>query len=106
MAGSRSAPQRSTSTSNNGSTISESKSEATGGNSQSGAATAGNTQDMTVNNARLPTTPPGPRPEVYAPALTTTLTDTCMGSTSIGVSAVGGGVTFGTTWTDQAAPCA
>ena len=37
-----------------------------------------------------------------APALTTTLTETCMGSTSIGAGWSGGGVSFGTTWRDSA----
>ncbi len=39
-------------------------------------------------------------PSVYAPALTTTLTETCMGSTSGGVSIAGIGVSGGTTWSD------
>jgi len=38
----------------------------------------------------------------FAPALTTTLTETCMGSTSIGAGWSGGGVSFGTTWRDSA----
>ena len=37
-----------------------------------------------------------------APALTTTLTETCMGSTSIGAGFSGGSVSFGTTWRDSA----
>ena len=39
-------------------------------------------------------------PQVYAPALSTTLTETCMGSTSGGVSVMGFGGTLGTTWND------
>lgn len=41
-------------------------------------------------------------PGVLAPSLTTTLSDTCMGSASIGVSAVGFGVTGGMTMVDEA----
>jgi outer membrane protein OmpA-like peptidoglycan-associated protein len=38
---------------------------------------------------------------VVAPALTTTLTETCMGSSSMGVSVLGFGATGGTTWQDH-----
>ena len=38
----------------------------------------------------------------YAPALTTTLTETCMGSTSVGAGFSGGAFSFGTTWRDHA----
>lgn len=41
-------------------------------------------------------------PSVIAPALTTTLTETCMGSTSVGVGWSGAGISFGTTWRDSA----
>lgn len=41
-------------------------------------------------------------PAVAAPALTTTLTETCMGSTSVGGAGVGFGFSFGTTWRDSA----
>lgn len=41
-------------------------------------------------------------PNVSAPALTTTLTETCMGSTSAGAGWVGFGFSFGTTWRDSA----
>lgn len=37
-----------------------------------------------------------------APALTTTLTETCMGSTSVGAGFSGGSFSFGTTWRDSA----
>lgn len=37
-----------------------------------------------------------------APALTTTLTETCMGSTSLGAGFSGGSFSFGTTWRDTA----
>ena len=41
-------------------------------------------------------------PGVIAPALTTTMTETCMGSTSGGGAVAGFGITFGTTWRDSA----
>lgn len=41
-------------------------------------------------------------PGVVSPSLTTTLSDTCMGSASVGVSAVGFGVTGGMTMVDEA----
>lgn len=41
-------------------------------------------------------------PSPIAPSLTTTLSDTCMGSVSAGFSAVGFGVTGGTTMVDEA----
>jgi len=41
-------------------------------------------------------------PNVMAPSLTTTLTETCMGSTSFGGSGSGFGFSFGTTWRDSA----
>lgn len=41
-------------------------------------------------------------PSVSAPALATTLTETCMGSSSAAASAAGFGFSFGTTWRDMA----
>jgi hypothetical protein len=41
-------------------------------------------------------------PAIVAPALTTTLSETCMGSTSMGVSAAGFGISLGSTWRDEA----
>jgi hypothetical protein len=41
-------------------------------------------------------------PAVAAPALTTTLTETCMGSSSVGGAGVGFGFSIGTTWRDTA----
>ncbi|WP_027799325.1 hypothetical protein [Paraburkholderia dilworthii] len=41
-------------------------------------------------------------PSIAAPGLTTTLSDTCMGSTSFGLSVTGFGLTGGTTQVDQA----
>lgn len=40
-------------------------------------------------------------PGAYAPSLSTTLTETCMGSTSGGVGFAGGSVSLGTTWSDD-----
>ena len=40
-------------------------------------------------------------PTTYAPALTTTLTETCMGSTSAAGAGVGFGFSLGTTWHDK-----
>jgi hypothetical protein len=40
--------------------------------------------------------------QAFAPALTTTLTETCMGSTSVGAGFSGGSFSFGTTWRDSA----
>ena len=41
-------------------------------------------------------------PSVTAPNLATTLTETCMGSSSVGASGAGFGFSFGTTWRDSA----
>jgi len=41
-------------------------------------------------------------PNAIAPNLATTLTETCMGSTSFGASGSGFGFSFGTTWRDSA----
>lgn len=40
-------------------------------------------------------------PDVVAPGLVTTMTETCMGSTSAGVAWLGFGITGGTTWVDE-----
>lgn len=40
-------------------------------------------------------------PAVTAPGLITSFSDTCMGSTSIGASGMGGALTVGSTWVDQ-----
>lgn len=63
------------------------------------ATNAGNAQAITfntVNPDKLRTVP-----QVYAPALTTTLTETCMGSTSGGASWLGGGFSLGSSWRDD-----
>lgn len=40
-------------------------------------------------------------PTVYAPALTTTLTETCMGSSTVGGAGAGFGLSIGSTWKDE-----
>jgi len=90
-------------------------SNASGGNATTGASTssatasptasnAGNAQNITFNSPAVPTkttTRVESLPTVYAPALSTTLTETCMGSTSGGISVMGFGGTLGTTWNDS-----
>jgi hypothetical protein len=66
----------------------------------SDAATAGNSQTINNNQITPSTQTLRSAPQVFAPALTTTLTETCMGSTSLGVSVIGWGATGGTTWND------
>jgi hypothetical protein len=90
-----------------------SNSSSQGGNSAAttGASTAtstanpnannqGNAQNITFNQTTPTHQKVETNPQVYAPALTTTLTETCMGSTSGGVSVLGFGGTLGTTWND------
>lgn len=73
---------------------------ATGGYSNTNTAAGGynNTSQVKYSGSYSISNVPG----VVAPALTTTLTETCMGSTSIGGAGVGFGVSFGTTWRDTA----
>lgn len=69
------------------------------------SAQQGNAQSLTINNPPIPTettTTLKNVPGVAAPGLATTLTETCMGSTSVGGAGVGFGVSFGTTWRDTA----
>ena len=56
--------------------------------------TPGRQDVYTHQSGELKTVPP-----VYAPNIITS-NDTCMGSSSIGASGVGFGVSFGTSWTD------
>ena len=76
---------------------------------QTGTATADLAADVTVTNTgpSYTTNHPGKQdidmknvPDVSAPGLTTTMTETCMGSTSGGVAWLGFGITGGTTWRD------
>lgn len=71
--------------------------------SGSGAAAtnAGNSQTI-VNNSSVPSRQTVvTAPSVFTPALTTTLTETCMGSSSLGVSVLGFGAGGGSTWQDR-----
>ena len=76
---------------------------AAGANSQSGAAASnlGNEQRITIEGSSGSKIP-RQAPSVVAPALTTTLSETCMGSTSVGLSGPGFGLSFGNTWRDEA----
>jgi hypothetical protein len=100
----------STSTANtNSNSVSDSRSLATGGNSQAinGAAAAQNSQSASLSITSLTVIPTHTTaterfaPQVVASGLTTS-NDTCMGSTSVGLSIIGGGGTAGTTWDDKA----
>lgn len=70
-------------------------------NASNAASNAGNSQNITFNSTVPDHQTVKTVPQVYAPALTTTLTETCMGSTTAGGSGVGFGVTLGTTWNDE-----
>lgn len=81
-----------------------------GGSGTNGSGVGGATQNAATN----PSDPPTQRveysgtqtvktnPSIAAPSLTTTLSDTCMGSVSLGVSVPGVGVTGGATLVDAA----
>jgi len=60
----------------------------------------GNTQGITTTNHGSDLS--DAVPAVVAPSLTTTLSETCMGSTSMGVAGAGFGISFGSTWKDEA----
>jgi hypothetical protein len=91
-----------------------STSSAQGGNSTSNggssnaaannaATNAGNAQSITLNS-NIPshtTADVKTVAQVSAPALTTTLTDTCMGSTSMSGTGMGWGLSIGSTWEDH-----
>lgn len=72
--------------------------------SNSAATNAGNTQNystVTTNNTILPAAQSIKTvPAVVAPQMTTTLTETCMGSTSAGGAGLGFGFSIGSTWRD------
>jgi hypothetical protein len=78
----------------------------TGGSSNAAAnnaaSNAGNQQNINFNTVQPAHVTETVRsvPQVFAPALTTTLTETCMGSTSAGGSGVGFGFSVGSTWRD------
>jgi outer membrane protein OmpA-like peptidoglycan-associated protein len=88
-------------TTNSNTTTSTSTSTQSDSKSGAAASNQGNAQNITSNNyapskVKVVATPP-----VYSPALTTTLTETCMGSSSLGVSVLGWGASGGTTWSDH-----
>lgn len=66
----------------------------------SSSASQGNAQAITTTNHGSDLS--DAVPAVVAPSLTTTLSETCMGSTSMGVAGAGFGVSFGSTWKDEA----
>ena len=68
---------------------------------QAGANNAGNDQSIVIEGAEAPDVKRN-NPGIVAPSLTTTLSETCMGSTSMGFSGAGFGLTFGSTWRDEA----
>lgn len=86
-------------------------SNATGGNAANtnsntnGAANAANSQETNItvrSDTVIPTTTTSRfAPQVVASGLTTS-NDTCMGSTSAGLSLIGGGGTLASTWDDKA----
>lgn len=86
----------STSGSNSNATTSSSSS-----NQSSNQSTQGNSQTINNNSVYPANQTIKTAPAVVAPALTTTLTETCMGSSSLGVSVLGFGASGGTTWQDH-----
>ncbi|SAL64925.1 hypothetical protein [Caballeronia humi] len=89
----------------------------TASNGTSGSGATGSTPDATTKASTAGTSPYDTRatvdynqssysvrttPSIAAPSLTTTLSDTCMGSASFGISVTGFGATGGTTMVDQA----
>lgn len=68
-------------------------------NQSTAAGGAASSQSVTTNN--INTGAGESVPNVYAPNLSTTLTETCMGSTSAGAASFGFGASFGSTWSDE-----
>lgn len=68
-------------------------------NQSTAAGGAASSQSVTTNN--INTGAAESVPNVYAPNLSTTLTETCMGSTSAGAASFGFGASFGSTWSDE-----
>jgi len=86
------------STSGSSSTATTSSSSSNQSTNQS---TQGNSQTINNNSVYPANQTIKTAPAVMAPALTTTLTETCMGSSSLGVSVLGFGASGGTTWQDH-----
>jgi len=83
-----------------GSSVSQSES---GSQAEAGAANGTNYQgNTTINQSSKGVKQHKWVPDATAPGLTTTLTETCMGSSSGGMAISGFGVSGGTTWTDEA----
>ena len=86
--------------------IAGSSAEAVSLSGSKSVATQGNAQNITFNQpAEVATRASGTTtvkmaPAITAPNMTTTLTETCMGSSTVGGAGVGFGVSLGTTWTD------
>jgi hypothetical protein len=75
-------------------------SSATANATTSSSSQQGNTQGITTTNYGSDLS--DQVPAVVAPSLTTTLSETCMGSTSMGIAGAGFGISFGSTWKDEA----
>lgn len=76
---------------------------ASGSGAEAGAANGTNYQgNTTINQSSRGVKQHKFVPDAIAPGLTTTLTETCMGSTSGGFSISGLGLAGGSTWTDSA----
>jgi len=76
---------------------------ASGSGAEAGASNGTNYQGVTtINQSSRGVKQHRFVPDAIAPGLTTTLTETCMGSTSGGFSVSGLGLSGGTTWTDSA----
>ena len=87
-----------------GSTSTSTATSASGSQSgaEAGAANGTNYQgNTTINQSSKSVKQHKFVPDAIAPGLTTTLTETCMGSSSGGLSVSGFGVAGGTTWTDE-----
>jgi len=65
------------------------------------ASNAGNNQSITYNSSIPDSQSIKTVPSSFAPALTTTLSETCMGSSAAGGSVLGFGFSAGSTWRDQ-----
>lgn len=69
---------------------------------QSTSASQGNSQNITFNSPNKVKETLNTTPVIAAPSLTTTLTETCLGSATGGLSVVGFGMTGGKTYVDKA----
>lgn len=85
----------------NTSNVSNSLSNNINPSTTSTAANQGNTQAITYNSSYPESQSIKTVPSAFAPGLTTTLSETCMGSTSAGGSVLGFGISAGSTWRDQ-----